>query len=46
MSVLVLTIGVDEWENVKVVVVQECLGEIVASFVAIDELFSDVLQDL
>jgi hypothetical protein len=38
-------VGVDEWDDVKVVLVQNCLDEFVFS-VAIDDLKSDVLQNL
>jgi hypothetical protein len=46
MHASILTIGIDNREDVEVVFVQESLSEVVAGLVAIDDLFSDVLQSL
>jgi hypothetical protein len=41
-----LTIGVDNWEDVEVVFVQEGLCKVVAGLIAINELLGNVLQSL
>jgi hypothetical protein len=41
-----LTIGVDNWEDVEVVFVQEGLRKVVAGLVAVNELLGNVLQSL
>ena len=43
---LILTIWIDNGENIEVVVIQESLREVVAGLVAINELLGNVLQCL
>lgn len=42
----VLTIWVDKWNDVKVVFVQESRREVIASFIAFDQLGCNVLDGL
>lgn len=41
-----LTIWVDDWEDVEVVIVQEGLSKVVTRLIAIYELLGDVFQSL
>lgn len=41
-----LTIRVDDGENIEIVVIQKRLGKVVTRFVAVDELFGDVFKRL
>lgn len=43
MNVARLTIRVDEGEDVKIVVIEECLGDVVARLVALNKLLCNIL---
>lgn len=46
MSIYLLTVRVDYWDDVEVKVIQDSPGLIVARFVAVDELQREILDSL